>query len=257
MTKRLEYILSAVLLLLCTAAVAFVVAVQHRDTEGEVCGGLDITIAESWHFVTPEDVRGYICNDYGECIGRRMDSLDLDRIENLLDGKSAVLKSQVWCTPDNTMHINITQRRPLARLQKGSAGCYVDKTGCFFPLNKNFNAKVPVIEGDIPLDIKPGFKGQALSESEQQWTEDVIEMVSVMVKSELWKTGISKICVEGDDIVMTPVDGREKFVFGAPSGAAGKFRKMEKYYTHIAPSQEKGYYGRVNVKYKGQIICTQ
>ena len=36
-----------------------------------------------------------------------------------------------------------------------------------------------------------------------------------------------------------------------------KFRKMEKYYTHIVPAKGEGHYKHVNLKFKGQIVCKE
>jgi len=59
---------------------------------------------------------------------------------------------------------------------------------------------------------------------------------------------------EGGDLVITPTEGREKFLFGPPVRIAEKFSLMEKYYTTVVPSKEAGYYGTVDVRYSGQLV---
>ena len=52
-----------------------------------------------------------------------------------------------------------------------------------------------------------------------------------------------------------PRQGKERFIFGLPSGFESKFDRMGRYYTTILPEKGAGYYSTVNVKYNGQIVC--
>lgn len=257
MNPKLEYIFSAILIVVAAALVLFVTAIDKKTSIGQTCEGVEVQIAEPWHFVTEEQIKNYVCEEFGNCIGMNVDSLNLSKIEELVDSKSAVLKSQAWCTPDRILHIDVTQRKPVARFQTQSCGIYVDDRACFFPLQKNYTAQVPIIDGDIPLAISGDFKGEIADSLQRKWAEGVINMIRCLKSSPVWSENISQISVIEGDIVMIPREGKERFIFGSPYNAEAKFAKMEKYYTHIAPSKEKGWYTSVDVKYHGQIICRQ
>jgi hypothetical protein len=67
-----------------------------------------------------------------------------------------------------------------------------------------------------------------------------------------------QIHVDGKrDLVLIPREGDEKFLFGQPEDIEDKFRKMEKYYTHIIPAKGEGAYKTVDLKYRGQIVCRE
>ena len=85
------------------------------------CTGLEVEIMDSTSlsFVSKADVKRYIERDYGVYMGQRLDSVDLKKIETVLDGRSAILKSEAYTTTDGILHVEVTQREPVVRFQKG------------------------------------------------------------------------------------------------------------------------------------------
>ena len=78
------------------------------------CNSVDAIIADSLAFISPDDIKDWMA-DYGTYLGLRLDSVDLKKVEAVIDGKSAVRKSQAWLTDDGVLHI-----RPSARARPGS-----------------------------------------------------------------------------------------------------------------------------------------
>ena len=150
MRIQVRHIAFFAVLALLLAALAQLAGSARYERGVVLCDGLDIQILDDYEFVTEEDVKGFIDKKYGTYIGVRLDSLDLDRIEKLLEEKGVVLKSEAWVTRDGMLHVSILQRRPVLRFQRGEQGFYMDRTGYVFPLHKSYTADVPVIEGPIP-----------------------------------------------------------------------------------------------------------
>lgn len=222
------------------------------------CDRLHVIIKDSLQnsFVTAEDVKRYLDSEAGGYIGKRLDSLDLVKIEKIIDGKSAVLKSEAYMTKDGTLNISVTQRRPFVRFQKHDGGFYADRDGFIFPLQGNYTAYVPVIDGNIPVSTGSSYKGRAQDRKEQEWIDSIIALVDYMDRSGVWNENIVQITVQKNgDLVMIPRQGKERFLFGKPDGFEEKFSLMEKYYTGIVPAKGQDFYSTVNVKYNGQIIC--
>lgn len=245
-------------LLLVFASLAFVLALlllgalQRQERLQQTCTGLQVEFADDYNFVTEDDVKGYLERFYGPYIGQRVDSVNLSKIERILDVQSAVLKSEAYLRGD-VLNIRVTQRMPVVRFQKGGSGFYVDARGCVFPLQGNFTSLVPVIDGDVPIIYQEGYKGMLEDGKEAAWMQDVLAMVGYMTGHRLWAENIVQISVDGNgDLVLVPREGKEKFVFGSPAGYEKKFARIERYYQYIRPQKE---YTTVNVKYDGQIIC--
>ena len=223
----------------------------------KTCTGLDVEILDSLDlgFVTRADVKEIMDSDYGVYIGKRLDSLNLKKIENLMTGRSAILACEAFTTEDGLLHLHITQRGPIVRFQAPDGGYYADETGYIFPLHPKYDSQVTLIQGDIPLVIPQGFKGEPATDGEKAWLEGIIGFVKTLNRDKKWNGAFSRIVCEKDGLVLYPAKGGERFIFGGPDDFEAKLEKIEKYYTNIAPSREEGYYKTVNLKYENQIIC--
>ena len=227
------------------------------DNRREVtCSGLETIIADSLDrkFISPEDIKDWM-NDYGTYLGLRLDSVDLRKVEAVIDGKSSVRKSQAWLTDDGVLHVSITQREPVIRFQSASGGYYADADGFLFPLQNRHTVRVPVVDGALPLHLGQGYKGIPQTEEERTWVLSMLELVRWLGARAEWNDLVCQITVQKDgNLVLVPREGSERFLFGTPTGIPGKFDRIQKYYESVAPSREKPC-RLVDVRYEGQIIC--
>ena len=260
MKRYVKYILTG-FCGLALAAVIVVAAAAGARSRGQVrCSGLEVVVLDSMQnsFVSGKDVKGYIDKEYGRYVGTVIDSIDLVRIEEIIDGRSAVLKSQAYVTTDGVLHVDVTQRKPVVRFQKNGGGFYADAEGYIFPLQTTYASHVQVIDGNIPLAANSGYKGAIEDPKEMEWFSRMMDIVNFIEKSRTWKDKIVQISVdEKRNVILIPREGNERFIFGQPVGIEEKFRKMEKYYTHIVPAKGEGHYKTVDLKYKGQIVCKE
>ena len=122
----------------------------------------------------------------------------------------------------------------------------------------DYASHVQIIDGNIPLAANSGYKGAIEDPKEKDWFENMMRVVNYIENSRTWKDKIVRISVdEGKDLILIPREGNERFLFGQPVDIEDKFRKMEKYYTHIIPAKGEGYYRTVDLKYRGQIVCKE
>jgi cell division protein FtsQ len=258
MKKAAKYVLIVVCgVLLAAILIASCIAGSHARN-GLVCKGLEISILDSLEnsFVSEADVRKYLDKEYGRYIGEKLDSLDLVKIEKIIDGRSAVRKSQAYVTRDSILRIDITQRKPVVRFQKKDGGFYADAEGYIFPLQVNYASHVQIIDGDIPLAANSGYKGAIENAGEREWFDNVMNVVRYIEGSRTWKGKIVQIHVEKNgEIILVPREGKQIFKFGQPVQVSEKFGKMEMYYTHIVPEKGSETYKTVDVRFADQIVC--
>ena len=211
-----------------------------------VCKGLRVTIADSTSnsFISKADVSKFLNQEYGDYMEVHLDSLNLDKIEKVLESKSAINKTEAFVTKDGMLNISVTQRRPAVRFQGGNWGYYADAEGRSFPLQSSYSSHVPVVDGYIPAmtDTLRIVKTTAL--------------VNFLEKSSVWKNKFVQIRIdEKGDIILVPREGKERFLIGQPCKLEEKSKKMEMYYTHILPAKGSGRYSTVDLRYEGQIVC--
>lgn len=208
-------------------------------------------------FVSEQDVKDYLRDYYGPYTGARLDSVDLDRIETVLDARSAIRKSEAWTTDDGILHISITQREPVVRFMKsGTEGFYADDRGFIFPLQEAWSPEVPVVDGKIPLYAGADYKGEPGTQAEKEWMAGLLSLLEYMKGSRRWAESFSRITVEENGaLVLIPAEGNERFIFGSADSPREKFARIDSYYRYIKPSKDEDYYHTVDVRYDGQIIC--
>ena len=231
MNRTLKYILlatGAAVIAVCICC-SFMAGRQLRSTY--TCQGLEVTIKDSLEnsFVSAADVKAYLDREYGIYNGIPLDSLDMIRIESIVDGRSAVKKSQAYVTRDGILHIDVTQRKPVVRFQKAGGGFYADKEGYIFPLQKSYASHVQIIDGNIPLAANSGYKGELQNDREKKWFKAMMELINFMEDSRTWKDKIVQIHVNGNrDLILIPREGNEHINFGQPDNIEEKFAKLEK-----------------------------
>lgn len=245
--------LATAVLTLCFFIAVFSASKAERHTVS--CKSLAVSILDSAdrNFISKNDVTIFMA-EYGDYLGQRIDDVNLTRIEKILERRSAIRSCEAYVTDDGVLHVDVTQRIPVIRFQKEDAGFYADRSGFIFPLQNKFTSMVPIMDGNLPLELQPDFKGIPSGEKEKMWVKQVISMVTYMEKSKVWSANISQMTVSKDgNIVLIPRVGKERFVFGSPTSVKEKFGRIAEYYEVIAPLQKN--YTSVDVRYAGSIIC--
>ena len=258
MSKTLKYILlglGGAVLCLCIAC-SYIAGMSMRKSCR--CEKLEVRILDSLenHFISPADVKMVLDKTYGEYLGIAADSIDLVKIEEIVERRSAVKRSQAYMTCDGTLHIDVTQRKPVVRFQKKDGGFYADAEGYIFPLQNSFSSHVQIIDGHIPLAANSGYKGEIADPAEKEWFDRIMGLVNYLEYKKEWKDKIVQIHVrENGDIILIPRIGNERFIYGQPDKSEEKFEKIKKYYTAIVPEKGSDEYSEVDLRFKGQIIC--
>lgn len=260
MKPIVRHSLGLLLIAACAAVWVLTTGMARRELRTRTCQGkgkLQVTVIDSVdrRFVAKADVQKWLETEYGAYAGLPLDSVDLGRIEKLICSHSAVRDCEAWITDDGVLHVELSQRQPVIRLEDGQNACYADETGYLFPLQSRGSVQVPVVNGKVPFTVQKGFKGYLEDPEKALWLNRVIGLVDYM-KDGVWEKNIRRISVRSDgELMLYPAQGKEVFLFGAPVRIEEKFKLMSAYYRSIAPSKEPGYYSRVDLRYRGQVIC--
>ena len=258
MKKAVTYSIAGVLAVLFCVGMAFLYRDARQARAQAVCTALEVSFADTLRFVGEDDIRSYLDTRYGPYVGERLDSVQLSRIEDMLESRSSVTRCEAWTTDDGILHVEIAQRAPALRFQDGNKGFYVDDTGFIFPLHESFTAHVTTVEGAIPFDVPDGYKGEAQDDFEREWIAGVLAMSRYLSASRTWQRNITNIRVRSNGDILLTLEGRpEQFLIGQPEDVPDKLARIGRYLSLIAPYKPEGYYKTVNVKYNQQIICRQ
>lgn len=247
------------LLVIILGAYFFCAEMLSRKERGkEVCKSIRITLLDSAEnkFVAKSEVIDIIEDFTGTVIGKRRDEINLANIEQLLNKRSAIKESQVSLDRSGVMSVDITQRRPLLRLETANGGFYIDETAYIFPLVESFTSYVPIVSGEIPLTIDPEHRGR-MGDEYSKWIDKIIDFGLFLNENPFWDAMVEQIYIESNgDVILSPKVGEFEINIGDLENLDSKFSRLLAFYKNIAPSQGWDKFSAVNLKYKNQIICT-
>ncbi len=252
-------IISGCLLMLLLAVLSTSLLVLTRSERSQLtCTGMNVNFMDSLKFVTAGEIKSFVGRNYGVYVGKQLDSVKLGKVEEMLMRSGLIVECVAWMDGEGMMQVDIWQREPVLRFMNGEKGFYVDAGGYVFPLHRSYVADVPVVEGELPVEVPQGFSGYLEDKRAAEWIQGMIIFNNKLQASRNWRSMVEKIYVRNrKDLAMVLSRGPEVFIIGEPQEIDGKFEKIKKYYDYIAPSKSEGYYKSVNLKYKNQIICRQ
>ena len=235
---------------------AYILGVQKRSEI--VCTGIHVEIEDSTstRFVTEKDIIGYLDQEYKGLIGIPADSVDLYRVETILNSKNAILNSQAHIAKDGILSISIVQRKPAMLFQGATYGFYSTADGFLLPLQLGYEEEVLVIDGYIPIGSADCSKGRPEDPEKIEWLDKIVEIGRRISESPLWKNRIARIeCASSGELTIIPKEGRERFLFGHPEDIEEKFEKARLYYERITADKGHDAYDIVDLRYRNQIVC--
>ena len=255
--KVLIYFAAALALCAIGAYFFFAEKLYSTNMPKQQCRSIEVILLDSLQnrFVTKSEVVEIMDGFMGTSIGKSVGEVDLNLIEKLLNKRSAIKLSQASITRDGKLRIDITQRKPVLRIQTENGGFYVDEEQYIFPLVPTFTSYVPVVSGKIPLSIDAEYRGKAQDDKEN-WMEQIMLLGSYMSNDPFWNAQIEQIYIDNNgDVILSPRVGNHKIIFGDLKDISAKFNKLYTFYKNVVPAEGWDKYSTVNLKYKDQIVC--
>ena len=220
------------------------------------CQRVDIVLLDSLEssIVDRQEMQRYVAKLVK---GQRTDTVDLHAIEQAVRARGEVMSAEVYAASPNAIAVEITQRKPVVRIEKGAKRWYSDPEGYLFPVAHAVD--VPVVTGEVPLTLEAGFKGPAPAES-RDWVLGIVRLARYIDSRNTLRNQIEQIDVApGGDIVLYTAEDGPAIIFGDSGDYVEKFRKLEVWWRNVLPearAEEKDY-KTINLKYNHQIICKQ
>jgi cell division protein FtsQ len=117
---------------------------------GVVCKDVKIYIPGSQYFIDKQEVEHILKISSNALIGRRMEDINMHRLEGKLNANPFIEFASVYADMDGIIRIEISQRQPVLRMMNQfDQDFYIDKNGFKIPLSANFTARVLVANGFI------------------------------------------------------------------------------------------------------------
>lgn len=170
--------------------------------------------------------------------------LDLQEMENVVEKTPAVMRCEIYPTPGGVLHVEVWQREPIMHVFTSSGSYYMDDEATIFRAERDMYANTIVVNGAV---------NSSLDE-----VDGLISLCKYIRDDAFWHSQIEQVYVtEKLEFILVPRVGDHVVEFGKVDRMEEKFEELFALYSKGWKPQEWNSYKRVNLKYKGQIICTK
>lgn len=232
--------------------VFMLMSLVSKKDQVQVCTSLKVLVEGKETFIDQQDISSMIHEKFGRVVGRSLNEIPLQKIENELKKSPYVSEADVHMDMDGTMQVQVMQREVVVRvINQAGQEFYVDSKNQKIPVTLKYVPHVMVANGNI----KEGYK-KALEPVQSTIVKDLVDVVAHTKHDDLWSNQIVQLYVNEDrDIELIPRVGEQTLIIGNADSLDYKLSRLATFYKHIMPRVGTGAYNKVNVKYGGQIIC--
>ncbi|MDD3033223.1 MAG: hypothetical protein PHT25_01385 [Bacteroidales bacterium] len=234
----------------------FSTIITEKKKMGELCRSIKVVVLDSAEigFISRDEIAEVIVENGIRPGESKLRHINNYQLELILNKKTAVKKSEVSYSRDGILKVDILQRKPVLRLETANGGFYMDESAYIFPLIKSFSPFVPIVSGEIPLGIAPGYHGYI--KKNQDWANSLRDLGVYILNNDSWNTIVELIYVDEKGVLsFIPRDGNFEVVFGNIEKIDYKFRKLYAFYKDILPNVGPDMYKSVNLQFDNQIVC--
>jgi len=236
------------------AILLLAILITAKVSRGEVvCTEIEVKIlkGDEVHFINEKDVLAYI-NNYGQSvvINQAMKDIDKSEIEARIERNPYVAKAEVFTNFEGKIKVKVEQKNPIYRVfnNKG-VSYYVDQFGENIPISSKFTPRLVVAAGYLPDNSSAEGKSK---------NQEINSLVNFIKDDEFWDAMIGQFYLaENGDFILYPKIGEHKVNLGSAENLEEKFKYLNIFYKEAIKKVDWKKYHTINLKYKGQIICTK
>lgn len=254
-TKRkisVRRIMQAVItLVVVTGSVLAILSASQIQNKTKLAG-IDIRIKnEQFGFIDKDEVKAQLLsNRHIDLTKTSMKKLDIRQMEEILNASPWIEHAQLYVDNKHVLHVNITQRVPMARLfEKNGNSYYLDHTLRSMPLSDKYIhyttvvTNVPELKDD---SFATAFKAQ------------VVALVKHIEHDSFWNAQVSQIIVTDDTtgFELVPILGEHRILFGDTSNMQQKFDHLLAFYKKVLNRIGWDKYQVLDVRFNGQVVAS-
>ena len=191
-------------------------------------------------YVTEEVVNKLLIQNKASVSSIDKETLDLNRVENLLNKHQMIENAEVYLTLDGKLKAQVSQRKPIGRVV-GNSSFYLDRNGELMPLSQFYTARVPLMFGFDGSNVTKAYPLVNHVKNDEFLTRHI--------------TGINRL--KGDKYTLELRELDFELYFGDSSNVALKFNNFKAFYKKAQKENKLDTYKKVNLQFGDQVVCTK
>lgn len=218
------------------------IAVEKSDL---VCSSYETKICNESDdiMITREQLRNIVRQTWPDIEGKPYSEMNLHEMEQTIERLPVVKNCEIYTTPGGKLHVEVLQREPVMHVFTSASSFYMDKEQYRVVAQRDMQANAVVVNGHV---------NSALDSS------DLVELCLFIRGDSFWRSQIEQIYVtEKHEYILVPRVGDHIIEFGGIEDMETKFENLYTLYHKGWQPHEWNLYKKINLKYKGQVICTK
>lgn len=216
------------------------------------CQDICIEISDSAvnSFITRQEIYDLLHRGGKKILGTRLGDVNTLKMERELGNTSFIREAEVFKTANSGLNVRLIQREPVLRIMdKEGADYYIDSEGYMMPTGDHYTARVMVGNGAG----MPSFsRGKDIKQ------EPLYKLLMFIHENEFWTAQVEQLHLGADgELVLVPRVGSHIIEFGEINDIEIKFGKLYALYEQGLKREGWNKYGRINLKYESQVVCTR
>ncbi|MDR3286504.1 MAG: hypothetical protein LBT27_03580 [Prevotellaceae bacterium] len=257
MNKIVKYILATFTAAAIIAYLLMTFVFVDNKKQAVICKDIKISIDDDdqYPFIEIKDIKYVLLHSGEKIIGEQLDKINKYKLKQILSKNNAIKSINIFTTIDANLNVEITQRRPVLRVQCHNARFYIDDSGYMFPLLPKPNLNVPIVTGVMTSVPANGFTGYISKTESGKFLNQLYEFAVFLKDDTFWNNMIEQINVTNNKIEIIPQIAEHIVKLGSLDNFRLKLNKLQKFYKNAMPAIGWDKYKIINIEYKNQIIC--
>ena len=207
------------------------------------CVSIDYTIAdrEDRLYLSETELNQLLRTEDLYPVGRPMDRVSLHRIEKAIIHHPMVRTAECYMTPRNEVHVRLTQRVPLLRVQVPTDAYFVDTDRRVMPVRAAVQDEVLLVTGNAGIQFASGALANFAL-----WLQD----------HTYWRSRIKRVhVINPHTLVLYMTDSQiPPVIMGNLSSYDRKLNKLRTFLEDGAEETAGKQYTELDIRYHGQVI---
>ena len=213
-------------------------AFAHQQNKQREIGYISINfINDGPNFLSLAFVNKLLIQNIGELSCETKDSLDLGKLESLLENTPHILNAEVFYFPEGTLGINISEKKPLVMIQ-GYKTYYLDDFGSKFPTSESYSPLVPIYIGELNSLHK----------------NNLLSLVNFFNEDPFFKSELKIIYHKSNSFYVRLKSYDFEVEIGSMSMVLDKLLKLKVFCAYQDNNELKKKYKLISLKFKNQIV---
>ncbi|RYE24987.1 MAG: hypothetical protein EOP51_05570 [Sphingobacteriales bacterium] len=244
-------ILQLAVTVIVTTGCVIAMSASSKVQEKKKIKGISINIKnDKYGFIDKQQVKDILLNDrHINLMATDMGKVDVHKMEGIITSNPWVANAQVYIDNKQIMHVNVTQRVPVARLfEQNGNSYYLDHTLKSMPLSDKYVHYTTVVT-NVP-ELKDDSAGNSFK-------AQIVSLVSFIDRDTFWNAQVSQLIVNDDrTFEIVPVLGNQKILIGDTSNMKAKFSNLFVFYKKVLNRIGWDKYEVLDVRFNGQVVAS-